>query len=247
MKIYILGSGAMATALVFGLNKSGFEVVIVARNADKVVNTFSNAISVATYGDSFDINNKNIILAFKPYALNEVAQKLSGEAKTCISVMARTNLSDLKTSIKAGQYIVCLPNIAAKHNKSVTPFLQSGDGDGEKILNGFGEAVLCESEAEFIAASTVAGCGAAYLAIIAESLQNGCVKEGARNMIAKSVVSALFSGFSALLKEQLPSQIKESVCSPAGTTIEGVAVLENRAVRGAIMDAVSASAKRQRQ
>ncbi|EAI4415207.1 pyrroline-5-carboxylate reductase [Campylobacter fetus] len=247
MKIYILGGGNMGTAMAYGLKNSGFDVIIVCRDKEKLANFKKIGFCAEIYGKSYDIKDKNIILAVKPYALSSVSNLLSGEAKVCISVLARTGIEMLNSSIKAKNYAVCLPNIAAKFNSSVTPFISDGDDNTiVEILNGFGKCVKLETKNELDAASVLAGCAPAYLALVAEALSNAGVLEGLKKDDANFLVNGLFDGFAKLLKSSHPALIKESVCSPAGTTIEGVAKLEECGVRHAFLQAVKASAKKQR-
>lgn len=247
MKIYILGGGNMGTAMAYGLKNSGFDVIIVGRDKAKLADLKEAGFSVELYGDVFDIKDKNIILAVKPYALQSVSNLLKGDAKVCISVLARTDLKLLKTHIKAQNYAVCLPNIAAKFNSSITPFMSEGDTFLiSQILNGFGSSVKLETKNELDAASVLAGCAPAYLAIVAEALSNAGVLEGLKKDDANILVNGLFNGFSKLLASLHPALIKEAVCSPGGTTIEGVAQLEKYAIRSAFIEAVKASTKKQR-
>ncbi len=132
-----------------------------------------------------------------------------------------------------------MPNIAAKFNFSVTPFISDGDDNTiVEILNGFGKCVKLETKNELDAASVLAGCAPAYLALVAEALSNAGVLEGLKKDDANFLVNGLFDGFAKLLKSSHPALIKESVCSPAGTTIEGVAKLEECGVRHAFLQAV---------
>ncbi|AII15345.1 pyrroline-5-carboxylate reductase [Campylobacter iguaniorum] len=246
MKIHILGSGVMATAMAYGLKNAKFEVVIVGRNKDKL-ELLSNDFETCEYGSKFDITGKNLILAVKPYALKSVCSLLEGEANSCVSVLARTSLEDVKTNLKAKNIAICLPNIAAEFNSSITPFMSQGDTKIiEEILNGFGKCVKFETKNELDAASVVAGCAPAYLAVVAEALANAVVREGVKKDDASKLVSGLFDGFAKLLEASHPALIKEAVCSPAGTTIEGVAKLEECGVRNAFFEAVKASCNKQR-
>lgn len=243
MKIYILGSGAMGSAMAYGLRNSGFEVVVVGRTKTSVENMKKAGFEIEIYGASYDITSKNVILAFKPYALSEVSKILSGKAAICVSVLARTTLSELKTSVRSLKYAVCLPNLAAKFGASITPFI--GDEATSEILNGFGASVKFESEREFTAAGTIAGCGPAYLALVAESLAAGAVKQGVNSNAAYRVVNGLFESAAKLLATMHPALLKDAVCSPAGTTIEGVAKLEECGVRSAFIKALEASSNKQ--
>ena len=241
-KIYILGSGAMAKAMAHGLKNSGFSVVLVSR--EKIDFSASpellDGVENELYGENFDIEGKDIILAFKPYALDEVAKKLSGKAKKVLSVLARTDLE----VVKSADYAICMPNLAAAKNASITPFL--GDESLCQIISGFGKAVKMASKSEFDAAGIISGCAPAFLALVAEALVNGAIRGGVRAKDANELVSGLFDSVRVLLASSHPALLKESICSPAGTTIEGISKLEEKGVRSAFIEAVAASLNKQK-
>lgn len=238
-KIYILGSGAMATAMAKGLANSGFRVVLVSRT--RLENCeFENEI----YGPSYSIESKDIILAFKPYALSEVSAKLEGRANCALSVLARTDLESVKNAIKAEKYAICMPNLAAQYNASITPFL--GDSELAEIIKGFGKAILLDSKAQFDTAGVISGCVPAFLALVAESLSNGAVLGGIKANTANELVAGVFESSAKMLANSHPALFKERVCSPAGTTIEGIASLEKNGVRWAFIEALQASINKQK-
>lgn len=245
-KIYILGSGAMAKAMAHGLKTSGFGVVLVSRSKIdfSAFGELLDGVENELYGESFDIEGKDVILAFKPYALSEVAPKLKGKAKRLLSVLARTDLEAIKAAVKARDYAICMPNLAAAKNASITPFM--GNESLAEMIEGFGKAVQVGSKAEFDAAGVISGCAPAFLALVAEALANGAVRGGVRAKDAHELVSGVFASVTALLGSAHPALLKESVCSPAGTTIEGVAKLEEKGVRSAFIEAVTASLNKQR-
>lgn len=239
-KIYILGNGSMAKAIAYGI-KDKFEVVIVSRKP--FLSEFQNEL----YENFYNIEGKNIILAFKPYALQEVTTKLEGEARNCISVLARTGLADLCKALRSQNHAISLPNLAAKHKASLTPFVAKGRQSDEiyEILSSFGEAIEFYDEATFNAASVVSGCAPAYLALVADALSSGAVLNGVSAKSANKLVAGLFESFAKLLKHDNPHQIKEQICSPGGTTIEGVYELEKAGIRGSFMKALQASYQKQ--
>lgn len=240
-EIFILGNGAMATAMAFGL-KDKYSIVLVGRNRQKLENLAKQGFKTELYGDKFDINNKFIILAFKPYALDSVSQILSGKADLIISVLATSSLEEIKNQISSNRYIKAMPNIAAKFKSSITPFFSKDcQNEDEVILSTFGEICRVDSEDELNMAMAISGCAPAYLALVAEAMACGCVSKGLKKDIAHSITAGVFKSVSALLKESHPALIKEFVCSPAGTTIEGVNVLEEHSVRSAFIKAIKAS------
>ncbi|MCR6570328.1 pyrroline-5-carboxylate reductase [Campylobacter insulaenigrae] len=239
-EIYILGSGAMASALAKGLCDN-YEVTIVARDITKNIISCSN-IKIISY-DEFNLEDKNIILAFKPYALDEVASKLSGKAKWIISVLANTSFEKLHI-IQAQNYVKIMPNIAAKFKASATPYLMEKLLFNDEILallNTFGKAFLLQNEKEFDIAMVLSGCAPAFLSLVAESLANAGVRNGLNNTLSYELTRSTFESFSALFNKEHPALIKEKICSPAGVTIKGIEALEKKAVRAAFFEAFLAS------
>ncbi|EAI4448885.1 MULTISPECIES: pyrroline-5-carboxylate reductase [Campylobacter] len=237
-EIYILGNGAMASAIAKGLEDT-YKVVIVARDLKKASGL---NLKVLSY-DEFDMDNKNIILAFKPYALEEVAVKLKGKARWLISVLANTTFERLHC-IDAQNYVKIMPNTAAEFKASTTAYLMEKDLFKDEILsllNTFGKAISLQNEKEFDIAMVLSGCAPAFLALVAESLANAGVKNGLKNELSYELTRASFESFSALFNHAHPAIIKEKICSPAGVTIKGIEALEKRALRGAFFEAFNAS------
>ncbi|EAI3904871.1 pyrroline-5-carboxylate reductase [Campylobacter lari] len=237
-EIYILGNGAMASAIAKGLEDT-YKVVIVARDLKKASGL---NLKVLSY-DEFDMDNKNIILAFKPYALEEVAVKLKGKARWLISVLANTTFERLHC-IDAQNYVKIMPNTAAEFKASTTAYLMEKDLFKDEILsllNTFGKAISLQNEKEFDIAMVLSGCAPAFLALVAESLANAGVKNGLKNELSYELTRASFESFSALFNHAHPAIIKEKICSPAGVTIKGIEALEKRALRGVFFEAFNAS------
>ncbi|ECP5283148.1 pyrroline-5-carboxylate reductase [Campylobacter lari] len=237
-EIYILGNGAMASAIAKGIGDA-YEVIIVARDLKKASSLNFKVISY----NEFDMDNKNIILAFKPYALEEVAVKLKGKARWLISVLANTTFEQLHC-IDAQNYIKIMPNTAAQFKASATAYLMENDLYKDEILSllsTFGKAISLQNEKEFDIAMVLSGCTPAFLALVAESLANAGVKNGLKNELSYELTRASFESFGALFNHIHPAIIKEKICSPAGVTIRGVEALEKRALRGAFFEAFNAS------
>lgn len=106
----------------------------------------------------------------------------------------------------------------------------------------FGKAALIVpvDTAQLSIAGTLAGCGPAFAAMFIEALADGAVKQGLPRALAYQLASQMVVGTGKL---QLatgahPGAMKDAVCSPGGTTIVGVAALERRGFRGAVIDAI---------
>ena len=112
----------------------------------------------------------------------------------------------------------------------------------EKILRAAGRVERVE-ERLFDAFSAVAGCSPAFIYLFLEALADGGVLAGLPRKQAVAFAAQAMAGSAALVLEsgEHPGALKDAVCSPGGSTIEGVAALERHGFRGAVMDAVEAA------
>lgn len=240
MLLSIFGNGVMANAMISGLLKHGFEIEVFGRDKKKlqVLKKKYPKIKVDIYENGVDISGKNVILCVKPYALEAVVKQFKNRAAALFSVLAGTPLEKLKKSVEAENYVRAMPNIAAMFGKSMTTL--TGDKEAEelavKIFGAIGKTLWVGSEKELDIATVLAGSAPAFLALVAESLVDGGVKEGLKRDDAAFLARGLFDGFAELLNNyQHPSLIKDAVMSPGGVTAKGYAVLEDYKVRSAFM------------
>ena len=119
----------------------------------------------------------------------------------------------------------------------------------ERLFQAVGEVVRLPDEGLFHGVTALAASGPAFLFAAMEALADGGVAAGLPRDLARRLVVHTFSGAAALagVPGALPSTLKDEVASPAGTTIRGLQVLESRAFRGALIDAVAAAADRSRE
>ncbi len=242
MKLTFIGNGNMAQALIKGLLQH-YEIEVLGRNekALKALQESLPNISTKVLSGDEDITGKHIILCVKPYSLPDLGPKLIGEAETLYSVLAGTSLESLSRHIKAKKIVRTMPNLGAAHLKSMTTLTgdESLKSSALEIFEHIGKALWLDSENELDIATGLAGSGPAYLALIAEALADGAVKQGIKRPDAKVLVQGLFEGFAPLLAHDNPADIKDGVMSPGGTTAAGYAALEKGNVRSAMMDAIA--------
>jgi len=242
MKLTIVGTGKMAEAIIKGAVVY-HDIEVLGRDEKKLEELQAKMpkINIVKLGDSFNIEGKNILLCVKPYALEPVSIKLQGEANALLSVLAGTTLMALEKNIKAKSYIRAMPNLAASHQKSMTTLFGDASFKQEaiEICESIGKTLWLSSEKEIDIATAVAGSGPAFLALVAEALSDGAVKEGLKREDAYTLVRGLFEGFSPLLNEKHPAIIKDEVMSPGGTTAAGYAALEEGKVRDGLIKAIS--------
>ena len=247
MKLTLIGNGIMAQSLAKGLIKN-HEVEIIGRDAQKLkaIQEKMPQITIKILEENENITGKNIIFCVKPYALQSVSARLTGTCNILLSILAGTKLETLKKQIQAKHYIRTMPNVAASVQNSMTTI--TGDNEAKlvamEIFASIGQAIWVNTEDQLDIATAVAGSGPAFLALIAEALTDGAVKEGLDRHLSAQLVQGLFSGTASLLKHSHPAVIKDSVMSPGGTTAAGYAELEKAGVRSAMMNAIEAAHKK---
>ncbi len=237
----------MAMAIADGLNNQNgkYTLEFVARDISKL-ESIKEKFSANVYAlNEFDITDKNILLAVKPYALSSVSKQLKGKANTVYSVLAGTTLEALKENIPAENHIRIMPNVAAKFASSTS--VLTGDNtkkdEALEIFNAIGDTYWVDSEKEVDIATAIAGSGPALLTLVAEAMMDGLVKEGMKRPDAIGITNSLFKGFAPLIASNHPALIKDSVMSPGGTTAAAYAALEEGAVRSSFIKAVGEAFK----
>ena len=231
-------------AIAHGLKES-YTLEFVARDISKL-EEIKEEFSANIYAlKDFDITDKNILLAVKPYALASVSEQIKGNALSVYSVLAGTTLQALKENIPAQNHVRIMPNVSAKFGAS-TSVLTGDSAKKEEALSLFsaiGDTFWVDSEKEVDIATAIAGSGPALLTLVAEAMMDGLVKEGMKRVDAINITNSLFKGFAPLIASNHPALIKDSVMSPAGTTAAAYGALEEGAVRSAFIKAVGEAFK----
>lgn len=246
--LLFVGYGSMAQAIACGISsgdlRKKYHLKITGRDLTKAQtfideNHLGNIASTYALNldGSIDVDNKIVILCIKPYALQNF--KYKGKASSVYSVLAGVDIEILKNHIHSASYAKVMPNVGAKYQKSSTTIYIEGNikEEASEIISSFGNAVFVDNEKLVDSSIATGGSSPAFLALIAQSLIDAGVREGLKRSDSIALVRATFDGFAQLFQEQTPDEIIASITSPGGTTIEGLAVLESKAVRGAIIEA----------
>jgi pyrroline-5-carboxylate reductase len=245
--ITFIGNGNMGLSIARGL-KAKYNIEVVGRDMAKL-EAFESALEVKVDKyllKDFDITDKTILLCVKPANVSEVGKKLTGKANLLISVLAGTTVQSLQKSFKANATVRSMPNLAASVGLSMTTL--TGDLEGKEsataLLSAIGTTLWLNSENEIDIATALAGSGPAYLALVAEALSDGAVKQGLKREDAMTAMRGLFLGFGSLIQDMHPSLLKDNVMSPGGTTAAGYGALEVGNVRASCIDAVEEAYKK---
>ena len=245
--VTFIGNGNMALSIAQGL-KDNYKIELVGRDINKLAK-FEKALGVnveKSLLDNFNIQDKTIILCVKPANVEEVGAKLKGTAEVIYSVLAGTTLQKLKENFNTNAVVRTMPNLAASVKKSMTTL--TGDtafkDEAIELLGAIGSTRWLASEKEIDIATALAGSGPAYLALIAEALTDGAVKQGLKRDDAMAIMRGLFGGFGELIQDIHPALLKDGVMSPGGTTAAGYGALEEANVRNGCISAIEAAYKK---
>ncbi|MDP3291347.1 MAG: pyrroline-5-carboxylate reductase [Sulfuricurvum sp.] len=241
--ITFVGNGKMALALAKGLCKT-HTIEVIGRTQASMDN-FETALNISitkTLYANASIKDKKVILCVKPANLNEVAPLLKGKADVLYSVLAGTSLEALK-AIESFHYCRAMPNLAAEAGASMTSLVgdHSIADNAIALFETIGKTLWLNSEKELDIATALAGSGPAYLALVAEALCDGAVREGLKRDDAMVLMRGLFEGFGKLIQTTHPAILKDNVMSPGGTTAAGYGALEKGKVREGCMEAIHAA------
>ena len=245
--ITFIGNGNMALSIAHGL-KQNYKIEVVGRSMDKLTK-FESELGVKiekVLMNGFDMSEKTIMLCVKPANVEEISKILKGNAKVIYSVLAGTKVEKLRENLKPKAVVRAMPNLAASVNRSMTTL--TGDIEfkegAEELLGAIGSTRWLSSEKEIDIATGLAGSGPAYLALIAESLADGAVKQGLKRDDAMAIMRGLFGGFGELIQDVHPALLKDGVMSPGGTTAAGYGALEDGNVRASCMSAIEKAYKK---
>jgi pyrroline-5-carboxylate reductase len=244
--ITIIGSGKIAKSLIFGL-ADYFDVTVVARNKETLTTILSTCSNIKTlHLNEYDITQKNIILCVKNHALDDVSLHLKGKANVLMSVLAGTNIDNLKSKIDSISYIRTMPNIGAEFGSSFT--LLTGDDNHKQlsidIFDKIGNYMWLDNEDELDIGTAISGSGPAYLAMVAESIIEGGISQGLCKKKSMEITLGLFSSYLEIYKRYDPQEIIKKVSSPNGTTVSGCKVLLTSNIKDIFIKTVENATKR---
>lgn len=257
----ILGLGNMGNAIAAGVASSGLlgaECLVGFDPRDEDLGCHSDLRrldSARAVADAADV----LLVAVKPYAVRSVLVDALHEANVdCVmSVAAGVSLADLADAVhgRARGLIRTMPNIAASVQAACTAIVASESTDvayvdaAERLFACVGTVVRFDDESLMHGFTGAVGSGIAYGFLFAEALADGAVAEGLSRRTARLAAASVLRGAAEMLLEDetiSPGERKDAVCSPAGTTIEGVASLEASGFRASVIGAVRAASARSR-
>ena len=249
-----LGGGAMGQALLDGWLRAGRlppERVWVADPASGASLAARLGVTAGTPEQVASVADV-LILAVKP---KHVASLLEGLAlrptQLVVSIVAGLARARLLALCAPARVVRTMPNVSARVGRGVTLVHQSEDDAlgadfAVELFGAVGHAEPLADEASFHAGTALSGSGPAYLFVAMQAMADGAVAAGLPRGVARRLAAFTVLGAGALAAEPdaHPEALKDAVASPGGTTIAALGVLEQRAFRGALFDAVRSAAER---
>lgn len=252
--------GVLAAAASVHAHTGGREILAADRHPEKTERLREYGVIPATVREIAE-ECRFIILGVKPQAMEAAAAEIRGVLEwrkppfTVVSMAAgisAATVSEMLSGIPDGCPVIrIMPNTPAAVGEGIILYCangavkQSEESAFLDLLSAAGSIVKIE-ESRMDAASAVTGCGPAFVCLFLEAMIDGAIQCGLPRAQAEQFVLKTALGTAKLSLEtgQDLALLRNAVCSPAGSTIEGVAALEKGAVRFAAMEAVRAAYER---
>ncbi|MBA4347533.1 MAG: pyrroline-5-carboxylate reductase [Clostridiales bacterium] len=255
IRLGVIGAGNMGEAILRGYLTSGYasgeKTAVFDPDIDKCRTLERDlgvevAESLASLIDGSDL----LLIAVKPNVCTQLfAEQFEFFAnKAVVSIAAGWGGERLRNALPATARVLrVMPNTPAMIGEGMIVF-ESGDSltaeeraFTETLFGSVGDVISVEPKL-MDAVTAVSGSGPAYVYLFIEAMADGGVKAGLPRPVALKLAAQTVKGAAMMVSETgvHPGELKDRVCSPGGTTIEAVAVLEQKGLRGAVIAAVDA-------
>lgn len=253
-KLSFIGCGNIASAMIKGIVKSNIlppsSIIASDKNGEKLkiikndlnINVTLDNIEAAKQGDI-------IFLCVEPKMFQNVISQIKDhitEDKIIVSVAAGVSIADLCERFNEGTKIVrIMPNIPITVGEGIIMLCESDKID-EKELNELTEIIASFGKVEIMnekyinAFTAVASSSPAFVYIMIEAMADAAVAMGLSRKRAYNITAQAVLGAAKMVLEtgKHPGELKDMVCSPAGTTIDAIASLEKTGFRHSILQAL---------
>ncbi|MBQ2775067.1 MAG: pyrroline-5-carboxylate reductase [Clostridia bacterium] len=253
-----IGAGNMANAIIKGMLASeavnGADIMIYDIDSKKV-KTVCKLYGCCEALTAVEVAEKcsEIVLAVKPYDFEKLLSELDSTLKQhnpLIISIAAGNTTDYITSLLSYTPTLArvMPNINATIGEAMSAYCTNERVTDEQkafvetLCASIGEVTELE-EKHFSAFCAVAGSAPAFVYMFIDELARAGVKLGINKKVALKVATQTVLGSAKMVAEsgEHPYELIDKVCSPGGTTIEGIAALNENGLPNAVMQAVTAA------
>ncbi len=261
MNYGFIGAGNMASSIIKGFTSSTANDTVFAfdRNREKLVK-LNESYGVIPCESASEIVTKCdvVILAIKPIGFEPLLKGLSEDFRKkrplIISIAAGISTKKITDFLGYENAVIrVMPNMNAQVLQSVSAICKNSlvDENGyqaaSKLFRSIGDVIDIDEKALDVFTS-IAGCSPAYVYLFIDSLAKGAQKAGMDKKTAIKIAAGAVLGSAKMVLEsgEHPWELIDKVCSPGGTTIEGVVTLEKMGFQTAIVNAVDATIEKDR-
>lgn len=257
--IGFIGAGRMGSAIIKGLIDSGFcspQNIIASEINKKTAQKVSEdlGIKVITSNDELIHHSDIVIIAVKPFIFSDVLDSIKGKIKKdqlIISIAAGVSTKTIEDTINRKISVIrAMPNTPALVNQGMTAVCKgryTSDIEIEFARQLFEKVGTCLEVPENLidAVTGISGSGPAFMYLLIEALADGGVKVGLPKPVALTLAAQTAIGSAKMILEtgKHPSVLKDEVTTPGGCTAAGLAMLEEKCVRSALIKTVEETAK----
>lgn len=255
MKYGFIGCGNMGSAIVKALSTRTRDMAVTDRSGKAAAFATQQGVAYLS-GTEIATKCRTIFLCVKPHmlreAVNSLLPALQENKPMLVSMAAGVTVETIESMVGCRLPIIrIMPNTPTAIGQGMIPFCHNDLVSAEMLQDFLVDMQSCGrmdilDERLMDAASALSGSGPAYLYVLLEALADGAVacglpREKAMQYAAMTMVGA---GEMYLQTGIHPGALKDAVCSPGGSTIAGIQVLEERGFRGVAMDCVVAAHQR---
>ena len=247
MNIAIIGAGAIGGAVAEGLLKADFGHVTLSNPTASKLQRFARmGASVTTDNQAAADEADVVIIAVKPWLVEQVVTRLDLKGKTVVSLAAGITSEQLLGWMAPDADLwLAIPNIAASLLTSMTFLVEVRNERHARIKDLFdaiGLTILCK-ENVLPAGTALGSCGIAYVMRYVRAVTEGGVEMGFRAPDAQRIIMQTMMGAVRLLEETglHPEQFVDQVATPGGLSIKGLNEMEHAGFTSAIIRGLKAS------
>lgn len=255
--IAVLGVGAMGTAIVQGLENSGWgklDLRLADTDGQRVTELVGDGYLAWTDPTLAAESARVVVLAVKPDVVADVLAAIApvvGPGHVVVSIAAGVRLDRLEAALPGVPAVRAMPNTPALVGRAMTAYAAGVNvtdtdvADATAVLGAVGE-VVAVAEADLDAVTAVSGSGPAYVFLLTEALAEAARSVGLAPEVAEQLARRTVIGAGALLEADAasPEELRRRVTSPNGTTEAAIHALELGGARRLIREAVEAATRR---
>lgn len=262
MELGFIGAGNMAQAIIGGIINNGIvgkDKIIASAATNETITKVAERFGIRTTLDNREVAKAKILfLAVKPafykQVIDEIKDVTADNSQIIITIAAGKSLEWVKNAFGGQRKIIrTMPNTPALVGEGITAVCPGSNiteeelSDVLKLLRSFGKAEIVK-ESMMDAVVAVSGSSPAYVFMFIEAMADAAVAEGMPRKQAYQFAAQSVLGSAKMVLEtgKHPGELKDMVCSPAGTTIEAVRVLEKTGFRSSIIECMKECADKSR-